>query len=485
MPTNHDANQRILFPVSQIHEGSRIRKDYGDLTDLADSIKSNGLIHPIVINTSGRLIAGGRRFRAMRDVLRMVEVPITYFEFADEATLRILEREENVRRKSMSWTEEVISIAEVHSHHALNAALQSQNWTQRATGELLGMSVASVSYALQLADLVRRGDKEIIACIRPQDALQLLVKRRANESNKIVARLTIPKLSPSISSGQTPEQTDIDSLFAPVGPSSGGVQALSDDGEVPSSLGPTPKLTIPLSRMLLKGDAVEILKQIPDESFDHCVTDWPYGIDMSNLQQDGIGKDVSDTSAEHDVQSNMELHSRILPHIYRVLKDRGFFITWTDISQWQRGYDLATAAGFRVQNWPLIWYKTTSASQNGAAGYNFTKNYEIAMVCRKGNATLLTHQPSSVFVGGDLTEVKQLGHSFAKPYALWQWLYGAVAVRGQTVLDPFAGRGSSTISALQYGVSPVAIECNEEHHAGLIVNVSDWYKKNLANVEFV
>lgn len=480
---NLDQHSRVLYPIKDIKEGNRIRKDYGDLEDLAESIKTNGLIHPVVINTAGVLIAGGRRFRAHRDILKTEFVPITYFEFADEATLRILEREENIRRKPMDWTEEVISIAEVHAHHSLTAALNSEGWTQKATGELLGMSIAHISYSLQLADLVRKKDKEILACPRPWDAIQLLTKRRANESNRIVAKLTIPKLPP----GSTSEASldDIDALFAPVTPSSGGVQGIHDDGEMPGGPSNTPLITVPLSRMLLRGDAVALAEQFPAESFDHVITDWPYAIDMENLQQSGMGKDVSATAAQHDVYSNEALHTVIVPLLFRLLKPGGFFITFTDNMQWQRGYDLAIRAGFKVQRWPLIWYKTTSSNQNGAAGYNFTKNYEIAMVCRKGNATLLSPQSSSVFVGGDLTEVRALGHPFAKPYALWQWLYSAVAQRGQAVFDPFAGGGSSTIAALQYGLSPTACELTDEHHSRLVVNVSEWYKKNLANVEFI
>lgn len=489
MITKTDSNRRFLYPVADIKVGTRMRTDFGDVQSLADSIRDNGLIHPPCINTHGDLIAGERRLRAMRDILKWIEIPVTFLEFADEATLRILEREENVRRKQMTWQEEVMSIADVHRHYQMNEALKSRRWTNKATGEFLGMSEASVSYTLQLADLIRKGDKEINACKFYTDAIHLLVKRRAEESIKIVAKLTLPKTDLSDVNANSALNIDLDgeasNIFSSVsGPSSGSIASPSDDGEMPAAPS-TASYQIPLSRMVLHGNAVSILSSMEPASVDHVITDWPYGIDMDNIQQAGGGMDVSSTAAEHGVDANEALHASIVPLIYRVLRPNGFFITWTDYMQWQRNYDLCIAAGFKVQRWPLIWYKT-SRCQNMAANYNFTKNHELAIVCRKENATLLSPQATSVWPGSNEAEERLLGHPFAKPFKLWEWIYGAVVQRGQSVLDPFAGRGSATIAALQYGASPIAIEVNEHHHAALVVNVADYYRKALGNnVSFV
>jgi site-specific DNA-methyltransferase (adenine-specific) len=193
--------------------------------------------------------------------------------------------------------------------------------------------------------------------------------------------------------------------------------------------------------------------------------------------------DVSSTAAEHDVADNEQLHSLMIPHFYRILKPGGFCIMWADMMQWQRQYDLCLAAGFKVQRWPLIWSKTHPCL-NQAAQYNFTKNYEIAIVCRKGNATLLNPQSSSIWQGSGMTEKDLFGHPFAKPVNLWKWLFAAVAIRGQRVLDPFAGSGSSTIAAIQTGLSPIGIELNEAHYNRLVTNVTNAYQAMHPNVKF-
>jgi DNA modification methylase len=147
--------------------------------------------------------------------------------------------------------------------------------------------------------------------------------------------------------------------------------------------------------------------------------------------------------------------------------------------------DLAVAAGFVVQRWPLIWYKTYQC-QNGAGAYNYTKNYEVALVCRKPNTTLTTSQSSSVWQGGyDVNEKETLGHPFAKPKKLWQWIYGAVAQRGQVVLDPFAGCGSSTLAAISNGLRPITVELTDHHYNRAVVNVTNLYKSMHPKVQFV
>jgi ParB/RepB/Spo0J family partition protein len=62
--------------VSAITVGARHRHDLGDLAGLAKSIKEVGLLHPIVVDKHGALIAGSRRLRACTDILGWSEVPI-------------------------------------------------------------------------------------------------------------------------------------------------------------------------------------------------------------------------------------------------------------------------------------------------------------------------------------------------------------------------------------------------------------------------
>lgn len=491
-------DQAVLVPITEIDVTNRVRQDYGNLDDLADSIKDNGLIHPPVLNYEKRLIAGGRRFRAMTEKLGLTSIPVVFLETLDEAQLRILEAEENVRRLQPNWRERVKSIKLVHDHRLLTKLLNSEKWTQAETGALLGMARVSVTYALELARLLDTGDEEIAKCATVSDAIKLLVVRRENEINADLVRSTIPSnlniqgnpaglenlvIDLGARGGPTPD-LDIDFFSSAPVVGAGGVGGLMARPAPETPQGVTSTLTtIPLSSMLFNVNSLEWLADHP-ASVDHIITDPPYGIEMTNLQQTNQGMDISSTAKEHDVESNLELIQRFIPLAYSTMRETGFCVMWCDVMHWEKLSTWAVDTGFKLQRWPLIWVKTHQCI-NQAAQFNFTKNYEIAMVLRKGSATLLSPQQSSVWTGSGQDEKDRFGHPFAKPTKLWSWVYSAIAMRGQTVLDPFSGSASSMVAAIQCGMKPLGLELNTDHHNRAVVNVSNFYKSLQPNVQFV
>jgi ParB family chromosome partitioning protein len=66
------AHQAMLkeIKITDIVVGSRHRKDMGDLTTLADSIRQEGLLQPIGVTDRLELVFGERRIRAVRDILK-------------------------------------------------------------------------------------------------------------------------------------------------------------------------------------------------------------------------------------------------------------------------------------------------------------------------------------------------------------------------------------------------------------------------------
>ena len=118
-----------------------------------------------------------------------------------------------------------------------------------------------------------------------------------------------------------------------------------------------------------------------------------------------------------------------------------------------------------------------------AAQFNYTKNFELVMVCRKGNAVLAQPASTSHIVASkdDLTDT--LGHPFAKPFACWEFLLKHLSLPGQRILDPFAGCGSGVISALKMERHVVGCEINEKHFNALWENVKRYYTK--INPDFI
>jgi ParB family chromosome partitioning protein len=50
--------------IEEIKIGKRMRKDFGNIDDLASSLSRLGQLQPIIITDDGELVAGERRLRA-------------------------------------------------------------------------------------------------------------------------------------------------------------------------------------------------------------------------------------------------------------------------------------------------------------------------------------------------------------------------------------------------------------------------------------
>ncbi|MDA4136497.1 MAG: ParB/RepB/Spo0J family partition protein [Thaumarchaeota archaeon] len=102
------ANFVEFIPVRSVVESRfPLREDIGELEELALSIKSKGLIEPIVVRPLGNkfeIIAGHRRFRACR-MNRFVEVPAIIMDVPDREAFEV-SLEENIHRKTLDPIEE-------------------------------------------------------------------------------------------------------------------------------------------------------------------------------------------------------------------------------------------------------------------------------------------------------------------------------------------------------------------------------------------
>jgi ParB family chromosome partitioning protein len=99
-------------PITEIQVGERRREDMGDIAELAESISRFGLFHPLVVDESLGLIAGGRRLAACKH-LGWERVPVRYFANLSDEDKQEIELEENIRRKDLTAYEESKEIVRI------------------------------------------------------------------------------------------------------------------------------------------------------------------------------------------------------------------------------------------------------------------------------------------------------------------------------------------------------------------------------------
>jgi len=123
------------------------RKDFSpeSLRELADSIREQGIVQPLVVRQQGdffELIAGERRWRASQ-LLGLTEIPVIVREADDRAVLE-LALIENLQRENLNAIEEALGYSQLVGQFAL---------TQEEAAAKVGKSRAAVANALRLLKL--------------------------------------------------------------------------------------------------------------------------------------------------------------------------------------------------------------------------------------------------------------------------------------------------------------------------------------------
>jgi ParB family chromosome partitioning protein len=96
----------LMIPITQIEPNPLQPRSVFEperLSELAQSIRENGIIQPIVVRRSGanyQLIAGERRWRAAR-IANLTEVPVVVQDFADDRLMEIT-LIENIQREDLN-----------------------------------------------------------------------------------------------------------------------------------------------------------------------------------------------------------------------------------------------------------------------------------------------------------------------------------------------------------------------------------------------
>lgn len=123
----------------------RKRFDEDDLASLADSLKQNGVLQPIVVRERAgtyQIVAGERRYQAAKRA-GLQQVPVLVRDVTDEELLG-LALIENLQRADLNPLEEALGY---------QALIEQNHLTQAEVGNMLSKSRSAVSNALRLLEL--------------------------------------------------------------------------------------------------------------------------------------------------------------------------------------------------------------------------------------------------------------------------------------------------------------------------------------------
>ncbi|WP_395093153.1 ParB/RepB/Spo0J family partition protein [Armatimonas sp.] len=124
----------------------RTHFDEGALEELANSIRANGILQPILVRPriagGYEIVAGERRYRA---ALRagLVKVPVVIRELSDEDTLALALIENLIRE----------DIGPMETARAFRRLMDDFGWTQEEMGQRVGKSRPAIANSLRLLEL--------------------------------------------------------------------------------------------------------------------------------------------------------------------------------------------------------------------------------------------------------------------------------------------------------------------------------------------
>jgi len=200
-----------------------------------------------------------------------------------------------------------------------------------------------------------------------------------------------------------------------------------------------------LANTILNAECIKALPMLPDRTVQFILTDPPYIRNYRSRDGRRVANDDNDKWLKP-----------AFAEMYRVLAQDSFcvsFYGWPQADKFMQAY---RAAGFRIVG--HIMFPKRYASSTRFLKYS----HESAHLLAKGDPG----QPENPI--RDVIDWEYTGNKFhptQKPLAALMPLIEAFSNPGDTVLDPFAGSGSSLLAARMLGRSYIGVEMDRKYHA--------------------
>jgi len=203
-------------------------------------------------------------------------------------------------------------------------------------------------------------------------------------------------------------------------------------------------MTLPLNT-IINDDCLNVLQSLPARSIDFVLTDPPYITRYKSRDGRTVPNDDNDAWLKP-----------AFAEIYRQLRKDSFCVSFYGWPHADKFLQAFRAAGFRPVG--HFMFPKTYTSSSRYVRYQ----HECAYLLAKGYPM----QPKNAI--GDVIHWKYTGnrlHPTQKPLCVLSPLIEAFSQSNATVLDPFAGSGSSLLAAKILGRNYLGIELDPAYHA--------------------
>ena len=233
---------------------------------------------------------------------------------------------------------------------------------------------------------------------------------------------------------------------------------------------------------IVNGNSLEILKKIPDKTFDLVFADPPYNMQIGEKLKRPDNSKVNGVNDKWDQFSNFKHYDDFckswLKECKRILKDDGtIWVIGTYHNIFRLGYHLQNLNYWILND--VIWRKCNPmpnfrgtrftnahetliwASKNKKSKYTF--NYQ-SLKCLNDDLQMRSDWTLPICNGKE--RLKKNGkkiHSTQKPESLLHRIILATTNKGDTIFDPFLGTGTTAVVAKKLGRNFYGIEKDKKY----------------------
>lgn len=459
--------------INDIVVEDRFRKELGDVQAMATSIKEFGLIQPAVIvhdvNNNGKfkLVAGGRRMAAMRmlgfqDMEIGKHVIIRDEPRTKEIEIRLkgIELEENLRRKDMTWNEQVEAKAKLFDlmvsiygdtgagrpTGAERAAGEVRGFGVRKLAAMLGESPATVSNDLQLAKMLKamphlaKEENKSSAQRLGNLALAVQFAKNAQAAKQAAVSTPLPTMQPTM-------QQHVAAISAP-----GTLHTATPVPQMTATpaLAPAPIVETP-KYVLYEGPWQANINNVADESVDLVYTDLPYGVDLDEMREAGASMTSSGHSGAINYEDKRHVVVDMLPQMmkeaYRVLRNDRFAVFFFGFNYYSELLLAGSSAGFFVNPVPVVWIKHSQSAISPTTRY--ANGYEQALVFTKGTPRFIRPGKSNLVDVPRVATSERLQVAQQPVPLVENFILDMTLPIGATVLDFCSGVGTTGVASVK------------------------------------
>jgi DNA modification methylase len=419
--------KRKNIPVDAVNvPADRIRElDQERAAALAIRIARYGLLHPITVIEDGEgkfiLIAGRHRLEAFV-INQQKNIPASILDLSDPTDRLIVEYEENVRRKDLSWQDNCLYVLSIHEARCN----LDEEWNSEKTAEDLAISDSAISRYLNVGRAIRENDVEICEAQNLSAANAILERRYRRSVDR--------EISDFVEAGGTLDV--LEEMLA-------GVPSITSPSRGVPKLPSAEKAIRPAKMDIHVGDFFTWAPEYSGPKSDFIHLDPPYGISHDESDQGG----ARHWNAYEDTPEIFwKFLNTLVDNQDNLMQPKCHIMLWFTMNFYR---DILAffekQKGFKVLPHPLIWYKSDNTGIVPDPLREGRRVYETALVISRGDRLI---RKSASNLAAFPANKHATDHISEKPRGMLSQFFRMFVEPGDTTfLDVCCGSGSSVVAA--------------------------------------